>query len=83
MLNQGRPKQLNIEKTISVPYLPQGQINDHSQRPFRTLILRTLFLPLKDRGTQSGHMYRAPTDFRPLRRIFVHFCGLPAAFMLH
>ena len=55
MLNQGRPKQLNIEETISVPYRPQGQINDHSQRPSRTLILRTLFLPLKDR-TQSGHM---------------------------
>ena len=27
--------------------------------------------------------YRAPTDFRPLRHIFVHFCGLPTAFMLH
>ena len=27
--------------------------------------------------------YRAPTDFRPLRHIFVHFCGLPMAFMLH
>ena len=28
-------------------------------------------------------IYRAPTDFRPLRHIFVHFCGLPTAFMLH
>ena len=27
--------------------------------------------------------YRAPTDFRPLRHIFVHFCGLPTAFMMH
>ena len=27
--------------------------------------------------------YRAPTDFRPLQHIFVHFCGLPTAFMLH
>ena len=27
--------------------------------------------------------YRALTDFRPLRHIFVNFCGLPTAFMLH
>ena len=28
-------------------------------------------------------LYRAPTDFRPLRHIFVHFLGLPTAFMLY
>ena len=27
--------------------------------------------------------YHALSDFRPLRHIFVHFCGLPTAFMLH
>ena len=32
---------------------------------------------------RSIFQYRAPTDFRPLRHIFVHFCGLPTAFMLH
>ena len=27
--------------------------------------------------------YLAPTYFRPLGNIFVHFCGLPTAFILH
>ena len=30
----------------------------------------------------TSSQYRAPTHFRPLRHIFVHFCGLPTAFML-
>ena len=56
-----------------------------AQKQFRTVHWTAMLHTFMQRGMVETfvYMYRAPTDFCPLRHIFVHFCGLPTAFMLH